>query len=68
MATSNGRPRVTVGVLVQPFVDAQLCSPLEYRSPGLRIELDFDLHDHETALAILNTAADKVRAQIEETR
>lgn len=37
-----------------------------YIRPGVTVEVAFDLHDHEAALLLLNTAVEDVRAQIAE--
>ena len=43
-------------------------STLAYAAtPGVHVELTFELHDHESALAFLEAAVEDIRAQIEET-
>ena len=37
-------------------------------TPGVLIAVSFDLHDHESALTALESAAAEVRAQVEEVR
>ena len=36
-------------------------------TPGIDIEVTFELHDHNSALALLDRAVADIRAQIEET-
>lgn len=47
--------------------DVALTGEITPRQPGINIELEFRLGDHERALALLERAAADVRAQIEET-
>lgn len=61
------RPIVTASCNRAPAA-RRLVSGEEYSTPGVRVEVTFDLHDHKAALALLEDAAEDVRAQIEETR
>ncbi|WP_152185117.1 hypothetical protein [Segeticoccus rhizosphaerae] len=60
-------PTVTARYDEPRIEDSQLCGPRR-ATPGVTVELSFDLHDHAAALAALDRAAANVRAQIEETR
>lgn len=63
----NRRPRVTAQHQIQPVSMAALCQELDDITPGVTVAVSFDLHDHETALSLLEQAVTNVRAQIEET-
>lgn len=60
------RPTVTATHQTDRFTDGRQCGT-GYTSPGITLEVDFELHDHEAALALLDRAVDDVRAQIAET-
>ena len=62
------RPRVTAQHRVEPIDQRALCSPHAYTTPGVEVSVSFDLHDHDAALAALDSAVREVRAQIEETK
>ena len=60
------RPRVSVTEHIEPnefgnFGDGVFCV-----TPGVEVLVDFDLHDHEQALALLDRAVARVKAQIAE--
>ena len=62
------RPRVSASRVIEPVSESKLCSPDVHASPYVIVDVQFDLHDHEAALAALDRAVDSVKAQIEETR
>lgn len=61
------RPRVTARHVIDARTQQALCQ-LPHKTPGVHVDVTFDLHDHEAALAALDEAVARVRAQIEETR
>ena len=61
------RPRVTATATREAITTTQLCGPSS-TGPGVEVSVSFDLHDHDAALAALDSAVREVRAQIEETK
>jgi hypothetical protein len=61
------KPRVTATHQIEAHTESVLCEPSTQTSPGVVVRVEFDLHDHEAALAALDIATANVRAQIEET-
>ena len=62
------RPRVTAHYDIESTSERRLLERDWRTSPSVSVEVSFDLHDHEAALAALDRAVDSVKAQIEETR
>lgn len=62
------KPIVTATYEQRRMEDVTLTGEIIHSQPGIDIELEFRLSDHERALALLERAAADVRAQIEETR
>ncbi|CAN7194390.1 hypothetical protein [Knoellia sp. LjRoot47] len=62
------RPRVTAHHEIEAFTDERQCTDGGHTTPSVEVRVDFDLHDHITALAQLDTAVAKVKAQIEEAK
>lgn len=61
------KPRVTAHAHIQAAsTRARLCQDPTYVTPGVDVEVTFDLHDHEAALTMLERAVADVRSQIEE--
>ena len=61
------RPRVTASHEQNAMSHQKLTQRDRYVSPHVLVEVDFDLHDHEAALADLRFAVQRVTEQIEET-
>lgn len=64
----SDRPRVTASAEYEPVSNRSICGQLDIDTPGVRVDVEFDLHDHESALALLDMAVADVRAKIEETK
>lgn len=64
---STTRPRVEARYEEPSNTGSHIFGPT-YTTPGVLVEVTFDLHDHDAALAALDRAVADVRAQIEETR
>lgn len=62
------RPRVTAQHEIEPIDRVAWSGPFAHTTPGVEVSVSFDLHDHEAALDLLDTAVREVRAQIEETK
>ena len=62
------RPRVTAHYDIESTSERRMLERDWTTSPSVSVEVSFDLHDHEAALALLDLAAANVREQIEETR
>ncbi|QFQ29724.2 hypothetical protein EEW87_004320 [Janibacter melonis] len=62
------RPRVTATYCLDAYSLERAGVGTVRTSPGVSIDLSFDLHDHEAAQKALDCAVADVRAQIEETR
>ena len=60
------RPRVTASHEVVSDPIRSMNGKVVYR-PSVTVEVSFDLHDHESALADLDYAVARVREQITET-
>ena len=69
--TSKGddvnRPRVTASHAIEAKTMRALCEHSAHTTPGVLVEVAFDLHDHDAALQALDDAVAQVRTQIEET-
>ena len=61
------RPRVTAQHEIEP-IERRTWSGDFHTTPGVEVSVSFDLHDHDAALAALDSAVREVRAQIEETK
>ena len=61
------RPRVTASHEQDAISHQTLAQRDRHVSPHVLVEVDFDLHDHEAALADLRFAVQRVTEQIEET-
>lgn len=61
------RPRVTASHEAGGSTESMLCAPDARQTPHVLVEVAFDLHDHEAALADLKFAVQRVVEQIEET-
>jgi len=61
------KPIVTATYEQRRIEEATIVGEITHRQPGIDLELEFRLGDHERALALLERAAADVRAQIEET-
>ena len=62
------KPIVTATYEQRRMERANYAGEIIHHQPGIDIELEFRLGDHERALALLERAVADVRAQIEETR
>ena len=62
------RPRVTAQHEIEPIDRVAWSGPGTHTTPGVEVSVSFDLHDHDAALAALDSAVREVRAQIEETK
>lgn len=63
----TARPRVIARYDREPLAQGRLCDDHVYATPGIELRLDFDLHDHDAALNLLEQAVEDVRGQIAET-
>ena len=61
------KPRVTASHETEALTTRAMCGPTR-TTPGVVVEVSFDLHDHHTAIALLDRAVQEVKAQIEETQ
>lgn len=62
------KPRVIANHQTDPVEMGTMCDPSQHVTPGIVVELSFDLHDHAAALELLDRATADIRTQIEETR
>lgn len=63
----TSRPTVTAESVHQSITRRSF-DGAEIKTPGVIIQVEFQLHDHEMALIVLERAVADIRAQIEETR
>lgn len=61
------KPIVTATYKQRRIEEVTIVGEITHRQPGIDIELEFRLGDHERALALMERAVADVRAQIEET-
>lgn len=64
----NRRPRVGVRHDIDPITSDTLGGEFADVTPAVTVAVSFDLHDHDTAIALLEQAVDSVRRQISETK
>lgn len=60
------RPRVTAQATADS-ISLQKANGQTFNPPSAHVEVDFDLHDHMSALALLEKLTEDVRRQIGET-
>lgn len=60
-------PRIQVRTDYDAINTRKLCEQAGHTTPGIHIEVTFDLHDHQAALNMLNAAVAETKFQIEET-
>lgn len=63
----TSRPRIQVRTDYDAAITRKLCEQAEHTTPGIHIEVTFDLHDHKAALQLLEAAIAETKFQIEET-
>lgn len=61
------RPRVEAACEIDG-IEYSTTNGYTYSSPAITLEVSFDLHDHDTALNLLDNAVAGVKAQIEDTK
>ncbi len=64
----SDKPRVTASSEIEAVTVRAICEPFAKTSPSVELRVQFDLHDHWSAITALHQAVRDVEAQIEETR
>ena len=62
------KPRVTARAEIEAATVRAVCEPFAKTSPAVEISVEFDLHDHWSAITALHQAVREIEAQIEETK
>lgn len=62
----SNRPRVNAACRIEPTELKELCEIGGHETPGVTLVVSFDLHDHKSALAVLDQVVASVREQIQE--